>query len=176
MKKNTLINIKVLCLILLVCICLCFVGCNTKDHITPDDPNTTDDSTDDNNNKDEDDKGDEQIDETPANVTVTSWTILKDTDYETSVYKFTTDKEGPKIAIVGGIHGDETAGWTAGLRLVDSISTMKGICGEILLIPQANILADNAKSRYKVTGYDFSDLNRSFPLDRYDTADRKSVV
>ena len=111
----------------------------------------------------------------PVQVSVESWKILENTAYETTAYKYTTNKEGPTIAIVGGIHGDELAGWKAGLQLVDKIKNEIGVRGTILLIPQANILADNAQNRYKVDGYDFSDLNRSFPLDRYSTAKEETI-
>lgn len=108
-------------------------------------------------------------------VTHTSSVLLEGTKWETAVHKYVVDKPGPKIAIVGGIHGDEKAGWTAGLELVEKFNAdMKGICGEILLIPQANIVADKAVNRYPgistavngVATYDgvqYSDLNRSFP-------------
>lgn len=115
--------------------------------------------------------------EIPANVTHTSWKILKGKITETTVHKYVTDKPGPKIVIVGGIHGDEDAGWTAALRLVNTISQEKGICGEILLIPQANILADNALVRYNVKGMGvtFSDLNRSFEVGRESTAKSATI-
>ncbi|MBO7080217.1 MAG: succinylglutamate desuccinylase/aspartoacylase family protein [Bacilli bacterium] len=119
--------------------------------------------------------GNNQSDEDPVNITETNFKILTGTAYETTVYKFVTDKEGPKIAIVGGIHGDEIAGWTAALRLVDSIKKEKGICGEIIIVPEANIVADKAKSRYGVSGYDLSDLNRSFPLGRFSSAKADTI-
>ena len=114
---------------------------------------------------------------TPANVTHTSWQILEGKPTQTTVHKYVTDKPGPKIVIVGGIHGDEVAGWTAALRLVNTISQEEGICGEILLIPQANILADNARVRYNVkgTGVSYSDLNRSFEIGRQSTAKKATI-
>ncbi len=165
MKKSVLFNLKTLGLILIIVLCLVLIACKKND-------------VDDNTNKPDDQQSGENQggkEEIPANVTVTNWKILEGTDSVTTVYKFTTDKEGPKVAIVGGIHGDETAGWTAGLRLVTAFESKKGICGEILLIPQANILADKAVSRYRVSGYDFSDLNRSFPAGRYDSAKEASI-
>ena len=95
-------------------------------------------------------QGNEPPVETPVEVTHTFWKILEGEISETTVHKYVTNKPGPKIVIVGGIHGDEDAGWTAALRLVNTISQEKGICGEILLIPQANILADNVLVRYNV--------------------------
>ena len=101
---------------------------------------------------------------------VSSFKILEGKDTETVGYIYSTNKEGPKIAIVGGTHGDEVAGWSAALRLKESLVEEIAFQGTVLLIPQVNILADNAKVRYKVSGYDFSDLNRSFPLGRYSSA------
>ena len=101
---------------------------------------------------------------------VSSHKMLEGKDTETDVYLYTTNKQGPKICIVGGIHGDELAGWNAALKLKDSLVNEYGFQGSVLLIPQANILADNAKHRYGVSGYDFSDLNRSFPKGRYSSA------
>lgn len=111
-----------------------------------------------------------------ATVEVSSYEILTDTDYKTTVYKYKSSIEGPKIAIVGGIHGDEVAGWTAALRLKESLSSNSDMRGEVLLIPEANILADKARTRYKVNGKTLSDLNRAFPLYRYDTAVKDSIM
>ena len=148
---------------MIICVCFGLIGCNKDDNDNKDDPPK--------------DPSDPIVDpiEDPVNIEVSNFKILEDTDYVTTVYKIVTDKEGPKIAIVGGIHGDETAGWTAALRLVESITKEEKICGEILIIPQANILADKADSRYKVTGYDFSDLNRSFPEGRYSTSKTETI-
>ena len=161
MCKSAFNYFKILSLILIVCLCFGLVACKNSTS-EGDDPINGDDNG-----------GEDPVVE--ANVEVTNYQILQNTDYVTTVYKFTTDKEGPKIAIVGGIHGDEIAGWTAGLRLVNNLKTENGICGEILLIPQANILADKANSRYAVSGYNFSDLNRSFPLGRYSRAKEETI-
>ena len=122
-------------------------------------------------------QGNEPPVETPVEVTHTFWKILEGEISETTVHKYVTNKPGPKIVIVGGIHGDEDAGWTAALRLVNTISQEKGICGEILLIPQANILADNALVRYNVKGMGvtFSDLNRSFAVGRDSAAKSETI-
>lgn len=129
----------------------------------------------------------------PLEITHTSWTILTGTIYETAVHQYVSNKEGPGIAIVGGIHGDETAGWNAALELVevfaDSDSLQKelfGMCGTVLIIPQANIAADKAEERFVnypnasngiaiKDGVKYSDLNRSFPLGRYATATATTI-
>lgn len=101
-----------------------------------------------------------------VNNTVETWKILEDSIYETTVYKFTSDIPGKKCVIVGGIHGDEVAGWKAALQLKDK----RDFVGEVLLIPQANILACKREERYPgkgvaVNGVKYQDLNRNFPGD-----------
>lgn len=147
MKKITLVN-KFLILFIMICL-LAFTGCKK------DEPNT-----------------DENI---PDNSTVeitnehTSYKILEGTIYETAVHKFTSNIEGPKVAIVGGIHGDEIAGWKAALELIKR----NNFKGEVLIIPQAHILADTLEHRYPGYRYDvintkehngikYEDLNRIF--------------
>lgn len=109
-----------------------------------------------------------------------SWSILTGKTHvgesaETTVHVFDSQAEGPNIAIVGGTHGDEVAGWTAGLQLLDLIPQLKGFCGKILLIPQANIVADNHKVRYAGSS-DKSNLNRVYPSGRIDGADEEVVA
>lgn len=124
----------------------------------------------------------------PVNVEHSQSRILEGTVWETAVHRYVTDKQGPKIAIVGGIHGDERAGWTAGLQLVDKFTPeLSGICGEILLIPQANVQADTLNERYQgsksakngigtVGGLSYSDLNRSFPQGRASNAQQTTIT
>ena len=133
MRKSVFINYKFLSLILVICICLLLIACKS--------PGSSDPSGNTDPKSGDGQGGNNQSDEDPVNITETNFKILTGTAYETTVYKFVTDKEGPKIAIVGGIHGDEIAGWTAALRLVDSIKKEKGICGEIIIVPEANIVA-----------------------------------
>lgn len=92
--------------------------------------------------------------------------IMEDTIYETEVYYFETNKEGPRVAIVGGIHGDETAGWRAGLLLLEYEYTQ----GSIMVIPRASVLAIALNQRYPgistsgvYQGVTYKDLNRQFP-------------
>lgn len=98
--------------------------------------------------------------------TVETWNILEDSIYETAVYKFTSNVPGKKYAIVGGIHGDEVAGWKAALQLKEK----RNFVGEVLIIPQASILACKREERYPgrgsaVNGITYKDLNRNFPGD-----------
>ena len=97
---------------------------------------------------------------------VETWNILEDSIYETTVYQFTSNVPGPRVAIVGGIHGDEVAGWKAALQLKER----RDFVGEVLVIPQASILACKREERYPgrglggvVNGVTYKDLNRNFP-------------
>ena len=98
---------------------------------------------------------------------VRNYNILEGTEHQTAVYVFTSNVEGPKVAIVGGIHGDEVAGWKTALLLIEKVDYYHGT---VMIIPQAYIKADNMINRYP--GYTASngakynralDLNRNFP-------------
>ena len=153
MKKLNLVN-KFLMLFIMICL-LAFTGCKKETE-----------------NKDDDNKQD-VIPETPTVEIInehTTFNILEGTIYETTVHKFKSNIEGPKVAIVGGIHGDEVAGWKAALELVKR----DNFKGEVLIIPQAHILADTLVHRYPGFKYDgittskehngikYEDLNRIF--------------
>lgn len=158
MKKEQVKGI--LMLIIIISFSFLFSACKNVTTDTTKDLTTTNDST--------------TIVE--AKVTYTMGQILKDTPFETPIYYFKSDIVGPKIAIVGGTHGDEVAGWTAALNLVESLKNSTKMKGEILIIPEANILADKALSRYTVSGYNLSDLNRSYPLDRYSSSTENTIM
>ncbi len=111
-------------------------------------------------------------DHDPSDKVVTqveNFMILEGTEHETAVYIFTSNVEGPKVAIVGGIHGDETAGWKTALKFIEKVDYYHGT---VMIIPQAYIKADKMVNRYP--GYTASngakysrslDLNRNFPGD-----------
>ena len=98
-------------------------------------------------------------------ITHTQDTILTGTIWETEVHYFESNIEGPKVTIVGGIHGDELAGWNAALRLLEKEGYF---IGTVMIIPKANIQGCNAQQRYPgmgepYNGYTYHDLNRNFP-------------
>lgn len=99
-------------------------------------------------------------------ITVLEGVVLKDTPYETNTYHYTTNIEGPRVVLIGGIHGDEVAGWSAALSFIDD----NNFVGEVLLIPRANYLATYLVQRYpgsnnkgNYNGVVYSDLNRVLP-------------
>ncbi|HZK44222.1 MAG TPA: succinylglutamate desuccinylase/aspartoacylase family protein [Syntrophomonadaceae bacterium] len=94
--------------------------------------------------------------ETEQKPTVQEKTIAPDTKYATNLYIIESGKPGPVVMIVGGVHGNETAGYLAAEKF-RNYSLKKGT---LLVLPQANKLAVGAGKRYAVGE---SDLNRLFP-------------
>lgn len=90
------------------------------------------------------------------NVLVTTRKIAQGSVDETLLYKIDTQKSGPTIFIIGGIHGNERAGWNAGLKMLQYEYSF----GVTYVLPQANYQGAMQTLRY-IDGY--MDLNRSFP-------------
>ncbi len=89
-------------------------------------------------------------------VTRTETTLLSGTPYNTTLTVVAGATEGPTVFVIAGIHGDETAGYTAGNLLKDvSIAA-----GRLCIISPANTGGVANNSRYVA---DRLDLNRSFP-------------
>lgn len=83
-------------------------------------------------------------------------TLLPGTAHETAVYIVTTPVEGPVVLVIGGIHGDEPAGYLA----ADTVASWVVNRGTLIVIPRAHIPAIRRRQR---NGEDLLDLNRSFP-------------
>lgn len=84
--------------------------------------------------------------------------ILPDSLMTTKAYYYDTGVSGKNIVIVGGIHGDEIAGWRAADLILDSL-TKYITRGKVLIIPHVNQVAINEERRF---GQTFGDLNRTF--------------
>jgi len=108
------------------------------------------------------------------NISSSEFTIMEDTLYETKGYIIDSGIDGPKIAIIGGTHGNETAGFTACLNLKDKLLNGEYyFIGSILLIPEANKYACDHNSRKEPLPGDYTNelnenneyfnLNRNFP-------------
>jgi hypothetical protein len=82
-------------------------------------------------------------------------TLLPGTKYSTPMYVIDSGRSGPTALVVGGIHGDEAAGYTTAER----IATLRPTGGRLIVIPRANRPAIATSSRYTSDG----DLNRQFP-------------
>lgn len=85
-----------------------------------------------------------------------SYLLLEGTELENTVYVLRGQEDGASIYIVGGIHGDELAGWYAGTLL--RRATVKA--GAVYILAPANRYgAENDQRRTR----DDRDLNRNFP-------------
>lgn len=93
---------------------------------------------------------------------VQGW-IAKGTKHQTPYYVYNSGVDGPTVAIIGGVHGNEKAGWKAALEAKEI--TVKR--GRLLIIPEANRPAVKAGKRTSSLG----DLNRSFPRTKSDSPD-----
>lgn len=98
----------------------------------------------------------EQATVTATGQTVSRGIIAKGTTYQTPYYVIRTGVPGPVIAIIGGVHGNETAGYTAASKIKD----WQFGRGTIVVIPRANVQGIARDSRYTNSG---QDLNRAFP-------------
>jgi hypothetical protein len=94
---------------------------------------------------------------------VTKETIAKGTKYATDLYIIDSGKPGPVVWVSGGVHGNETAGYTAAKK-VTGYEIKKG---KLLVLPEANKRAISADKRYVSPG----DLNRDFPTTKSGSAD-----
>lgn len=93
-------------------------------------------------------------------VEKTSETYLEGTLNEFTVYKFETKVEGPTAFIIGGIHGNERAGWMAAQSILNHTFTR----GTVYVLPMANRQASLADPPVRfLSGW--TDLNRAFPGD-----------
>lgn len=82
--------------------------------------------------------------------------LMEGTPWETVFYVTSSPAEGPTVMVIGGIHGDEPAGFLA----AESIATWAIDRGTLIVLPRANIPAIAERTRNASGG---SDLNRVFP-------------
>lgn len=82
--------------------------------------------------------------------------FMADSEWENSVVCLKGEQDGPVVYFVCGLHGDETAGWTAGNLLKDA--TIKA--GTVYILSPANLYG--AQNDQRKTKSD-RDANRYFP-------------
>jgi len=82
--------------------------------------------------------------------------LMKGTELETMMHLSDSGKAGPTVVIIGGIHGNETAGVLAAEALTQLVPDK----GRIAVVPRANKPACDSGVR---TVYYMEDLNRCFP-------------
>ena len=96
-----------------------------------------------------------QIPEPPP-VTRETRVLMPGTIMETTLHIITAPEEGPTVMFIGGVHGDEIAGWMAAEKLTGwSVDR-----GKLLVLPRANAFAVTTNTHY-YPGMD--NLNVSFP-------------
>lgn len=88
-------------------------------------------------------------------------------DVSLDVSAIDSGNEGPTALIVGGVHGDEEAGYLAAEQMLD----WKPEAGRLVVLPKANPLAIANDSRTS----DYGDLNRNFAADGLKTPLAQSI-
>lgn len=73
--------------------------------------------------------------------------LMADTPFHTPVFIFDSGIPGETVMILGGTHGDEPAGYEAGLRLVRQLEKKAPKQGKVIIIPMANRVADSIYNR-----------------------------
>lgn len=94
--------------------------------------------------------------------------LMEGTSFETVLYVIESPVEGPTVMVIGGIHGNEPAGFKA----ADSIATWAIDRGRLLVLPRANVPSITVQERNAPDG---PDLNRVFP-GSYDNIDKTHVL
>jgi len=101
---------------------------------------------------------------TSETAKVTVKTLAAGTKYATKLYVIESGKPGPVVMVVGGVHGNEKAGYTAAKKVTDYQIKR----GTLLVLPEANKRAIKANRRYISAE---GDLNRDFPTTKSGKAD-----
>lgn len=94
--------------------------------------------------------------------------IQPGTQHQTSVHVIEAEEPGPTAVVVGGIHGDEAAGYEAGRNIVDW--QLKR--GTLVVIPEADVDAIERGTRHGAVGH----LNRQFPVGEEPMSDLASDI
>jgi len=95
---------------------------------------------------------------TPPPLRRSRYDIRAGTPEATSVFRRRSSTDGPRVLVLGGIHGDEVAGY----RAVEAASTWSVEAGTLVLVPRAS---EQTIARDRRTDRAGRDLNRQFPLD-----------
>jgi len=87
--------------------------------------------------------------------------LAKGTKHETPYYIYNSGVKGPTVVVIGGMHGNEKAGYMAAREIKDF--TVKK--GRLIVIPELNKPAVKAGKRTSSLG----DMNRAFPRTKTDS-------
>ena len=98
---------------------------------------------------------------------ITKVEMMAGTSFQTPAFIYDSEKSGSTVLIIGGTHGNEPAGYEAGLRLVNILKNKPPIQGKIILIPLANRKAIENYNRFipvpEGTDRELGNLNRCYP-------------
>jgi glutamine amidotransferase-like uncharacterized protein len=108
-----------------------------------------------------------------AEVSKTEGKIATGTEWETEYHVIDSGVDGPTVLIVGGMHGNEPAGW----RAAEQIRHWPIVKGKLVVVPRANVKGLAANTRFvpdqpKGAG----DLNRNFPKVEEDVQPRGELA
>lgn len=98
---------------------------------------------------------------------VETLTIMRGTPHETTCTIKRGDTPGPTVFIIGGMHGDETAGYLAARKLRNWTVTT----GTLILIPDSHVTAIRANKREHP-----ANMNRQFPGKANGTAMQRAAA
>jgi predicted deacylase len=82
-----------------------------------------------------------------------------DAELEIELHRVTSPTDGPVVAILGGVHGDELEGVIASSIVLDTLGDLRS--GEVRVVPRSNPSALAARSRESAS--DGNNLARCFP-------------
>ena len=85
-------------------------------------------------------------------------TLLGGSEQATALVVTHSGVEGPRVLVLGGVHGNEPGGWVA----AEAIAGWTPAAGSLLVVPRANALATQVLER---TLPELGDLNRLYPGD-----------
>ena len=93
--------------------------------------------------------------------------LMEGTRYQTPIFQFQGESDGPTVLIIGGTHGNEPAGFEAAHRLLPWLASKTLMRGTLFCIPEANKVADQRnRRRIRVplgVNEEMGNLNRVYP-------------
>ncbi|MGE5595433.1 MAG: succinylglutamate desuccinylase/aspartoacylase family protein [Hyphomicrobiales bacterium] len=93
---------------------------------------------------------------TPPPVGRSSRTLLPGTPSETELVITHSGVAGPRLMVLGGVHGNEPGGWLA----AEQVATWTPSAGSLIVLPRANV---QAIAGFVRTTDEIGDLNRLYP-------------
>lgn len=106
----------------------------------------------------------------------TEYSFMEGSEWENSVVCLKGEQDGPVVYFVCGLHGDETAGWTAGNLLKDA--TLKA--GAVYILSPANLYGAQHDQRKTKSDRDpnryFSGNSEGFDAEQIDDAIYRDII